>query len=93
MTTIEALRSRRTIHNFLPDPPDESIILEAIESATALAPETLGPQAPRAGILTEGYDSDVIALDTNPLDDRSVWGNPARVTHVWKGGSLEKTPA
>lgn len=67
--------------------------LEAIEAATALAPETLGPQAPRAGLLAESYDADVIGLDTNPLDDRSVWGDPGRVTHVWKRGNLEKSPA
>lgn len=30
---IDVIRSRRTIHNFRPEPPPESIILEAIESA------------------------------------------------------------
>lgn len=64
--------------------------LEAIESATALAAETLGPQAPPSGVLAAGHDADVIAFDTNPLDDRSVWGDSGRVTHVWKRGSLEK---
>ena len=64
--------------------------LEAIEAATATGPETLGPQAPRSGQLRPGYDADVIALDTNPLDDRSVWGDPTRVTHVWKGSLLVK---
>ncbi len=60
--------------------------LEAIEAATANGPETLGPQAPRSGQLVPGYDADVIAFDTNPLDDRSVWGNPDRLTHIWKAG-------
>ena len=64
--------------------------LEAIEAMTATAPETLGPQAPISGPLVEGYDADVIALDTNPLDDRSVWGDPERVTHVWKAGVEQK---
>lgn len=64
--------------------------LEAIEAATANGPETLGPQAPRSGQLRAGYDADVIALDTNPLDDRSVWGDPTRVTHVWKAGTRAK---
>lgn len=64
--------------------------LEAIEAATANAPETLGPQAPLSGQLREGFDSDVIALDTNPFDDRSVWGDPTRVTHVWQGGIRRK---
>ena len=64
--------------------------LEAIEAMTANGPETLGPQAPDSGLLVAGFDADVIALDTNPLDDRSVWGDPDRVTHVWKGGVQQK---
>ena len=64
--------------------------LEAIEAATATAPETLGPQAPMSGQLLQGYDADVIAMDTNPLDDRSVWGDADRVTHVWKSAQLAK---
>ncbi len=67
--------------------------LEAIEAATDNGPETLGPQAPMSGQLRQGYDADVIALDTNPLDDRSVWGDPDRVTHAWQGGSVAKAPA
>jgi imidazolonepropionase-like amidohydrolase len=67
--------------------------LEAIEAATARAPETLGPQAPRSGRLEVGFDADVIALEASPLDDRSVWGEPDRVTHVWKGGVAQKAPA
>jgi imidazolonepropionase-like amidohydrolase len=64
--------------------------LEAIEAATANGPETLGPQAPRAGRLVAGYDADVIAFDSNPLDDRSVWGDAGRVTHVWQRGRRVK---
>jgi len=64
--------------------------LEAIEAMTATAPETLGPQAPNSGQLVAGYDADVIALDTNPLNDRSVWGDADRVTHVWKAGVQQK---
>ncbi len=67
--------------------------LDAIETATATPPETLGPQAPHTGQLRTGFDADVVALDTNPLDDRTVWGDSARVTHVWKGGRLQKAPA
>ncbi len=64
--------------------------LEAIEAATANGPETLGPQAPVSGQLREGYDADIIALDFNPLDDSSGWGDPTRVTHVWKAGAQVK---
>lgn len=64
--------------------------LEAIEAATATAPETLGSQAPRSGRLAAGFDADVIALRTNPLEDRAVWGDPDAVTHVWKAGAAAK---
>ncbi len=64
--------------------------LEAIEAATANGPDTLGPQAPRSGQLLPGFDADVITLDANPLDDRSVWGVPDRVTHVWQRGRRTK---
>ena len=67
--------------------------LEAIEAATANGPETLGPQAPTTGQLRAGYDGDVIAMDVNPLDDRSVWGDASRVTHVWQAGQVAKSPA
>jgi len=67
--------------------------LEAIEAATANGPLTLGAQAPASGQLKEGYDADVIAFDADPLGDPSVWGDPTRVTHVWKSGELVKEPA
>ena len=60
--------------------------LEAIEAATANGPDTLGPQAPSSGQLREGFDADVIALDFDPLQDASGWGDPDLVTHVWKAG-------
>lgn len=66
--------------------------LEAVEAATATGPLTLGPLAPKSGQLREGYDADIIAFDTNPLDDISIWGNPNRVTHIWKEGKLVKSP-
>ena len=65
--------------------------LEAIEAATANGPDTLGPQAPAAsGQLREGFDADVIAIDFDPLEDASAWGDPDRVTHVWKAGLAVK---
>jgi imidazolonepropionase-like amidohydrolase len=66
--------------------------LEAIEAATANAPLTLGPQAPRSGMLAEGYDADVIALDADPIADIRVLAQPAHVTHVWRGGREVKAP-
>jgi len=64
--------------------------LQAIEAATATAPLTLGPQAPRSGILAAGYDADVITLDADPLADISVLADPGRVTGVWTGGRRVK---
>jgi imidazolonepropionase-like amidohydrolase len=66
--------------------------LEAIECATATAPDTLGPQAPRSGRLAAGYDADVIAVAADPVADVSVLADPANVTHVWKAGALLKSP-
>ncbi|WP_246258184.1 metal-dependent hydrolase family protein [Amycolatopsis anabasis] len=67
--------------------------LEAIEAGTATAPLTLGPQAPRSGQLAEGFDADVIALASSPLDDITVLARPDEITHVWKSGALVKSSA
>ncbi len=64
--------------------------LDALEAATATGPETLGGQAPFSGQLLEGYNADLIALDFNPLEDWAPWGDPNRVTHVWKAGEPVK---
>ncbi|KAK1033515.1 hypothetical protein LTR33_016702 [Friedmanniomyces endolithicus] len=66
--------------------------LQAIEAATANGPLTLGPQAPKAGQLREGYDADFIGLDASPLDDIGVLSSPRHVTHVWKRGIMYKSP-
>jgi imidazolonepropionase-like amidohydrolase len=59
---------------------------QAIEAATANGPLTLGPQAPRSGVLAKGYDADLIALDADPLNDITVLADPAHVVAVWRGG-------
>jgi imidazolonepropionase-like amidohydrolase len=64
--------------------------LEAIEAGTAAAPATLGAQAPRSGLLAEGYDADVIALAADPVADISVLTRPELVTHVWRRGEPVK---
>ncbi|HZU71129.1 MAG TPA: amidohydrolase family protein [Acidimicrobiales bacterium] len=66
--------------------------LQAVEAATANGPLTLGPQAPRAGVLTEGYDADVIAVASNPLEDLAILGDPDSITWVWKAGEVVKRP-
>ncbi|KAK3678077.1 hypothetical protein LTR78_002172 [Recurvomyces mirabilis] len=66
--------------------------LQAIEAATANGPLTLGPQAPKAGQLKEGYDADFIGVDANPLEDIKILIGPDHVSHVWKQGICYKSP-
>ncbi len=60
--------------------------LQAIEAATATAPLTLGPQAPRSGRLEAGFDADIITVGGDPLADISLLARPEHVTAVWVGG-------
>jgi imidazolonepropionase-like amidohydrolase len=64
--------------------------LQAIEAFTANGPATLGPQAPKSGLLAPGYDADAITLDADPVADISVLGNAQRVTGVWRAGTQQK---
>ncbi len=64
--------------------------LQAIEAATATAPATLGPQAPKSGQLKEGYDADILVLAKNPTQDLTVLTNPENVRRIWKSGKLVK---
>jgi imidazolonepropionase-like amidohydrolase len=64
---------------------------EAIAAVTAHAPATLGPQAPRSGLLAPGYDADMIALDGDPREDLGLLARPERITHVWKFGATVKS--
>lgn len=66
--------------------------LQAIESATANGPLTLGPRAPKAGVLRAGFDADFIGLDENPLDDIKILISGKHVTHVWRQGKAYKWP-
>jgi imidazolonepropionase-like amidohydrolase len=64
--------------------------LQAIAAATAVAPQTLGPQAPRSGQLVAGYDADILTLDADPLEDISVLTQPEHITGVWTRGRQVK---
>jgi len=64
--------------------------LGAIEAATALAPLTLGPQAPKSGRLEAGYVADVITVAGDPLADISILSQPEQVTAVWTRGRQVK---
>ncbi len=64
--------------------------LQAIAAGTAVAPRTLGPQAPRSGQLAVGFDADFITIDADPLADISVLAAPDHVTGVWLAGRKVK---
>jgi imidazolonepropionase-like amidohydrolase len=64
--------------------------LQAIAAATSIAPRTIGPQAPRSGILAPGYDADLLTLDADPLADITVLAAPERITGVWAAGRKVK---
>ncbi|MER7358619.1 amidohydrolase family protein [Nonomuraea dietziae] len=64
--------------------------LKAIRAATTHGPLALGAQAPRSGVLAEGYDAEVITLDADPLDDITAMSDPDHVTGVWKAGRRVK---
>ena len=61
---------------------------------TANGPLTLAAgerQAMKSGQLVEGYDADVIALSSSPLDGNiDILGNPDKVILVIKGGDIFK---
>jgi imidazolonepropionase-like amidohydrolase len=64
--------------------------LQAIATATAIAPRTLGPQAPRSGQLRPEFDADFITVSADPLADISVLAQPERITGVWIAGQRVK---
>jgi imidazolonepropionase-like amidohydrolase len=64
--------------------------LQAIAAATAIAPRTLGPQAPHTGQLAPGYHADILTLDADPVADIAVLADPAHVTGVWTRGRQVK---
>jgi imidazolonepropionase-like amidohydrolase len=64
--------------------------LQAIEAATAIAPLTLGPQAPKSGRLEAGFDADVITVGADPLADISALARPEHITAVWTAGRRVK---
>lgn len=64
--------------------------LEAIRAATADAPLTLGPQAPKSGVLKAGYDADMIAVAEDPSKDISVLSRQENIVQVWKAGIAQK---
>lgn len=46
--------------------------MEAIVTATGNAPLTLGPRAPKSGMLKEGHAADLLLLEQSPLENISI---------------------
>jgi len=67
--------------------PDQAII-----AATSVGPMTVGPQARGTGEVREGEPADIIALSADPRQQIDILGEAHNVTHVWKGGTLVKSP-
>ncbi len=61
--------------------------MSAIVTATGNGPKTLGPRAPRSGMLKEGYDADLLLLRKNPLEDITILQDSANFQAVIKSGS------
>jgi imidazolonepropionase-like amidohydrolase len=62
--------------------------MEAIIAGTSMGPKTLGPRAPKSGILKEGYDADILVLEKNPLEDITILQNLENIRNVIKAGKI-----
>ena len=60
--------------------------MDAIVTATGHGPLTLGKRAPRSGLLTEGYDSDILLLQKNPVDDITILQHRENFIQIIKQG-------
>ncbi len=61
-------------------------ISDAIVAATGNGPLTLGPHAPKSGMLKKGYDADLLLLRKNPLEDISILTDRANIKSVIRNG-------
>ena len=46
--------------------------MDAIVTATGNAPKTLGGRAPQSGLLLKNYETDILLMNKNPIDDISI---------------------
>ena len=65
---------------------------QAIVAATTVGAMTVGPQAVGSGAIRQGEPGDAIALSADPRAQIEILGDANSVTHVWKGGTLAKSP-
>lgn len=61
--------------------------MDAIVTATSHGPMTLGKRAPKSGLLAEGYDSDILLLQKNPVEDITVLQNRENFFQIIKQGN------
>ena len=60
--------------------------MDAIVTATGNGPKTLGPKAPRSGILKKNNDADLLLLKTNPLNDITSLQKKENFVSIYKLG-------
>jgi imidazolonepropionase-like amidohydrolase len=62
--------------------------LEALRTATHMGPKTLGPRAPKSGELKEGYDADILLLNSDPFSDIASLQKRENIKGVFRTGSV-----
>lgn len=62
--------------------------MDALVTATGHGPMTLGKRAPKSGLLKEGYDSDILLLNKNPVEDITVLQNRENFIQIIKQGKI-----
>jgi imidazolonepropionase-like amidohydrolase len=62
--------------------------MDAIVTGTGNGPKTLGPRAPKSGMLKTGYDADILLLKKNPLDNIKFIQDQDNIEKVIREGKL-----
>lgn len=60
--------------------------MDAIVTGTGNGPKTLGFREPKAGILQEGFDADIVLLKKNPLEDITILTDKTNIVKVIRQG-------
>lgn len=60
--------------------------MDALVTATGNAPKTLGPKAPKSGLLKENYDADLLLLKANPVDNITILQNRENFLQIIRQG-------
>ncbi len=64
--------------------------MDAIVTATGNAPKTLGGRAPQSGLLLKNYETDILLMNKNPIDDISILQDSSNFKRIIKSGKFIK---